>query len=369
MKTKFLKMILFFFIGVITLFVVYFGGVIIYSLITDYKPVNSENLEIQKDSNDPIIVDNQDEYSILTWNIGYCGLGKDDDFFYDGGKNTQPNTENYQKYLNGVYTILEQNKYVDFILLQEIDRGSWRSYSQDQLDLFSDLLDNHFYSFAKTYDVKYVPIPIFNPMGKVLSGMVSFSNRKPEKATRNAFDVNFSWWKRIFMLDRCFISSHFKIGSKELVIINIHNSAFDRENILKPIELKTIKDFALAEFKKGNYVVIGGDWNQNPPNFDAKKYDKSWNVVAIDQPIPNDMFSPDWTWVYPNNEPTERFLDMPFEKGKTKTTVIDFFVLSPNIENLSIRCVANDFSFSDHNPILMNFKFKTDSPAIDSLTQ
>ncbi len=367
MKTKYLKMVLYFFIGIISLVLIYFAFVISYSYFTDYKPQLKEDLEIKKKSNLPEIVDNQDEFSILIWNIGYCGLGSADDFFYDGGKNTMPTTENYQKNLNGIYSVLEQNKYVDFILLQEIDKDAKRSFHQDELDLFTILLDNHYCSFAKTYDVRYVPVPLLKPMGRVVSGMTTLSNRKPYKAIRNAFDVNFTWWKRIFMLDRCFIASHFKIGDKELVIINIHNSAFDTENKLKPVELKTIKDYATSEFGKGNYVVIGGDWNQNPPNFKPNKYDKSWNIISIDEPIPTDMFSADWTWVYPANEPTQRFVDMPFEKGKTKTTIIDAFVLSPNIESLSLRVLVNDFSSSDHNPLLMNFKFKTDSLALEVL--
>ncbi len=368
MKTKHLKMILYVIIGLVALILIYFITIFSIAYFTDYKPQLQEELEISKSSNLPEIVDNQDEFSILIWNIGYCGLGKDDDFFYDGGKNTMPTTENYQKNLNNVYKVLEQNKYVDFILLQEVDRDAKRSFKQDELDLFSTLLDNHYHSFAKTYDVSFVPVPILKPMGKVVSGMVTFSNRKPYKATRNAFDVNFSWWKRIFMLDRCFIASHFKIGEKDLVIINIHNSAFDSENKLKPIELQTIKTYAAKEYEKGNYVVIGGDWNQNPPGFNQNKYDKTWNMVAIDQPIPNTMFSSDWTWVFPNAEPTQRFVDMPFEKGKTKTTIIDAFVISPNIESLSLRVLVNDFTSSDHNPLLMNFKFKADSLNAEILT-
>lgn len=361
MKTKHLKMTLYVIIGLVSLVLVYFIAVFSIAYFNDYKPPLNEDLEIKKVSNLPEIIDNQDEFSILIWNVGYCGLGKDDDFFYDGGKSTMPSTENYQKNLNNVYKILEQNKFVDFILLQEVDREAKRSYKQDELDLFTTLLDNHFYSFAKTYDVSYVPMPLFKPMGKVVSGMATLSNRKPYKATRNAFDVNFSWWKQIFMLDRCFIASHYKIGDKDLVIINIHNSAFDSENKLKPIELQTIKTYATKEYEKGNYVVIGGDWNQNPPTFNPQKYDKSWNIVSVDEPIPSDMFPSDWTWVYPNAEPTQRFVDMPFEKGKTKTSIIDAFVISPNVESLSLRVLVNDFSASDHNPLLMNFKFKTDS--------
>ena len=44
--------------------------------------------------------------------------------------------------------------------------------------------------------------------------------------------------------------------------------------------------------------------------------------------------------------------------NSTVTTVTDFFLISPNIETLSIRNLDLNFEFSDHNPVLMNVKLK-----------
>ena len=52
---------------------------------------------------------------------------------------------------------------------------------------------------------------------------------------------------------------------KELIVINIHNSAYDKSGIKKNKEKQHILNFAEREFEKGNYVVIGGDWNRSPP--------------------------------------------------------------------------------------------------------
>ena len=64
----------------------------------------------------------------------------------------------------------------------------------------------------------------------------------------------------------------------------------------------------------------------------------------------------DWKWFYDNTIPSERFTDEPYIKNKTKTTIIDFFLASPNIELSSVRTLDLGFANSDHNPVLLNFK-------------
>jgi len=48
---------------------------------------------------------------------------------------------------------------------------------------------------------------------------------------------------------------------------------------------------------------------------------------------------------------TNRNVDKPYTKGKTPATVIDFFVLSPNVMLISANRVQNNFEFSDHQPV------------------
>ena len=74
------------------------------------------------------------------------------------------------------------------------------------------------------------------------------------------------------MLDRCFVVSRFQLeNGKELVLLNTHNSAYDAGGKMRDEEMPVIRDLMLKEFEKGNYVVAGGDWNQNPPSYDISK--------------------------------------------------------------------------------------------------
>ena len=57
--------------------------------------------------------------------------------------------------------------------------------------------------------------------------------------------------------------------------------------------------------------------------------------------------------VFDSANPTNRDVDIPYKKGVTKTTVIDFFVVSPNVEVKSVVVIPMGFACSDHEPVMM----------------
>jgi hypothetical protein len=72
----------------------------------------------------------------------------------------------------------------------------------------------------------------------------------------------------------------------------------------------------------------------------------------------SDYLPADWTWAYDNKIPSNRTVIAPYNPSETTTTVIDFFLLSPNISSVSIKCVDLGFQNSDHNPVIMQAKLK-----------
>lgn len=138
-----------------------------------------------------------------------------------------------------------------------------------------------------------------------------------------------------------------------MILINIHNSAFDKGDLRK-IQIETLRQVALKEYGKGNWVIIGGDWNMNPPGFDPDKIttgDKTFTVET--EKIPNDFLPKGWKWIYDEKRPTNRSVITSYTKGETPTTIIDFFLLSPNIQCLNVETINFAFSFSDHNPVFL----------------
>lgn len=343
----FLKLVLI----LIIMVALYLGGVILYGTITDYQPPLIEKIEPQ--GSFTVLDTNKSGFSFLTWNMGYGGLGKEMDFFYDGGKMVRPGKKLVSRYLQGISGFLAANDTIDFICINEIDLDSRRSYRTKQTDTLSKVLATHGYLYANNYVSRYVPVPFTEPMGKVLAGLALYSKYYPTEAMRYAFVANYAWPKKLFMLDRCFILARYPLkNNRSLVVINTHNEAFDNGSIRKA-QMAVLKDKMLEEYKKGNYVVVGGDWNQNPVGFDknAIRGDIAEDVMP---PIEKEFLPSGWQWVFDPLVSTNRSNVKPFVRGENKTTLIDFFVISPNLSVKSIKTIDLGYENSDHNPVIMN---------------
>ena len=106
--------------------------------------------------------------------------------------------------------------------------------------------------------------------------------------------------------------------------------------------------------EKGNYVIAGGDFNQCPigiePQYVADVYDSNDFVY-----MPDLLFPKEWNYVYDSTCPTNRNADVPYVRGETKTSTIDFFIVSPNVEAKSVKTIDLQFEHSDHNPVEATF--------------
>jgi len=129
MKT--VKKILKIFLIIIAILVPGFIGLILYAMASEYKPGDKE-LIAQPDNSS--VLNDSSIFSLLTWNIGYAGLDKDMDFFKDGGTKVITPKNKCLDNISLIGDFLLKNDTVDFILLQEIDRESKRSYRIDQYE-------------------------------------------------------------------------------------------------------------------------------------------------------------------------------------------------------------------------------------------
>lgn len=337
----------------ILLIIIALGLLIAYATISDYKP--EPQTEVFQSDNPDVISDSL-EINLLVWNIGYCGLSKDMDFFYDGGKNVRTTKENVLNNIKQVKKFILQNDSIDFYLLQEVDKRSKRSYKTNQYDTLNFVLKGYIAQFGKNYDVWHVPLPFSNPLGIVESGLATFTKYEPALSVRYSFEGNYAWPKGLFMLDRCFLVNRYPVDNgKELLVINTHNSAYD-DGSLKKRQMEYLKTFLLDEYKKGNYIIVGGDWNQSPGELDYN-YDYMFDTISHSR-IDKDYPAPGWTWMFDNNVPTNRRLKWPFNPETSLTTVIDFYLISPNVEMIEVKTINLEFENSDHQPVLAKVKLK-----------
>lgn len=322
--------------------------------LTDYTPAKIEDLSIKYGKQ--LSVEDQEEFTVLSWNLGYCGLGKEMDFFYDGGKQVRSTEALAEKYLSENLSFIQSLDSIDFFIFQEIDKKAKRSYFIDQAEKINTILPSYHSIFTKNYKVPFVPIPLLNPLGGVEAGMMTFSRFTPVEASRYAYPNIATWPNNLFLLDRCFILSRFDLPSgKEIVLINTHNSYYVKGDSLRMIELNILKNKMLQEYEKGNYVVVGGDWNKFPPYFHEKSSLSSDLLQADIQALDLNYLPSDWAYAFDSEIPSNRELREAYLKGKTKVSGIDFFVVSPNVKIKNCKAHSLDFANSDHNPIQLRF--------------
>jgi len=343
---------------VILLLVLVPASVLITNIVKDYKPDDKTMIE-ENPSFDTIHIDSVSSFNLMSWNIGYCGLSNEMDFFYDGGTKVRPSKEKvFENYIE-IQDFLQNDSITDFFLLQEVDNKSKRSYKMKEYDNLwgLKLLDGYSAYYAINYKVWFVPLPLTNPMGKVESGLVSITRFKPKSVIRISYPSLEKFPMKYFMLDRCIMVIRCQLSNgKDLTIINTHNSAFD-DGSQRKLEMNMLKKYLLQEFEAGNYVIAGGDWNQVPPGFkpDFKKdsFDPGYSIGAPDNFLPDG-----WTWAFDNRVPTNRKVDKAYSRGTTGTTVIDYFIVSPNLKVDSIANLDMEFRHSDHNPVTLTVSFR-----------
>lgn len=357
---KILKTILKALLIVISVLAVGFIGLIVYAIVSDFKPDEEELIAL---SDKPSILDDSLSYSLLTWNIGYAGLDKEMDFFYDGGTKVITPESTCMDNISGIEDFLLRNDTIDFICLQEIDRDSKRSYHIDQYQRLAEKLTGYNPFFAKNYDVFFVPTPPANPMGKVISGIATYSKYMPESSTRYSLPGDFGFPTQLFYLDRCFMVNRYSIeNGKELILINTHNEAFDKGGVIRKFQMEKLREFFLKEYNSGNYVIAGGDWNQYPPDFKAaftanREFTGQIGNFFLNG-IEPDYMPGGWKWIFDPTTPSFRTNITAYDPATTPTSVCDIFLISPNVVSVYVKCHDLGFANSDHNPITMQVKLR-----------
>ncbi|MGE0077881.1 MAG: endonuclease/exonuclease/phosphatase family protein [Bacteroidales bacterium] len=348
-----MRRILRFLVITILFAVVLFGLFLAYSSLTCFNP-KPEVVVWASEKPDTIPTDSV--FTLQTWNIGYAGLGDNMDFFYDEGTKVRDTKERTLENLDSITAFLGRNSNMDFIFLQEVDFDSHRTYGIHQPEYLAKVLSCQS-SVGFNYDVAFVPIPVSNPMGGVLSGVVTFSHAVPKISTRYQYPGKFSWPSRVFNLRRCMLVNRYPTSNgKELILINTHNSAFD-DGSMKAQEMGFLKTFILKEYLEGNYVVVGGDWNQSPPRFPLSTFKDNYKVCFFRLTnIDTSFIAKQWTWAFDPTEPTNRYLNEPYVQGKNYTGILDFFLLSPNVAMVECKTRNLKFRSSDHNPVQLSFK-------------
>lgn len=339
---------------VLLVIVILAAALIAWLSISEYKPAPVEALEISGTGGEAI--DAEEPLEVLSWNIGYAGLGEGSDFFMDGGKDVKSaDRATVEKYLAGIKDYIASDP-ADLIMLQEVDVNSARTYGINEAEYLAGANSVH----ALNYSCPFVPFPM-PPMGRINSGIFTTTDYAIDSAERVALPCPFSWPVSTANLKRCLLVSYLPIegSDKQLVLVNLHLEAYD-DGEGKIAQTNQLKEFISAEYEKGNYVIAGGDFNQTFPG--------SLNTYPIINPelwtpgvLDNSLLPEGWSFVYDTRVPTCRLLNQPYDPSDLEHTqhyIIDGFIISPNVELNNIESIDLGFENSDHNPVRMTVTLK-----------
>lgn len=350
LKKKVLKVIGYVFLTIVILVSVFVG----YLTVREYRPDEVEKLNVKTGDRK---LEAGKEFTVLSYNTGYAGLSKNEDFFMDGGKKVQPESkELVEANLDGITKTLKEEN-ADIYFLQEVDVNSKRSYHINEQKVYEDNLGIPG-NFACNFKCDFVPYPL-PPIGKVTSGLVTMTNYKVSEASRIALPESFKWPVKTCNLKRCMLEERVPVSGtdKELVLINFHLEAYDSGEG-KIAQSKMLAQKLKKEYEKGNYVIAGGDFNQTFEGMDTYPiHDKeSWvpGKVSVDE------LEEGFSFAVSDNAPTCRLLNGPYSGNyeESQVYVIDGFIVSDNIEVVKVENIDTQFEFTDHQPVKLNVKLK-----------
>ncbi len=347
------------------------GGYIIYVFAQYYRL--DDNLVIKSDNNTEIMASADGEYTAMTYNIGFGAYDVPYSFFLDQGSDKLTGKKQVGKYskavskdnvlknINGSIDLVSKHN-ADFLFMQEVDIKGDRSYEVNQYDMIrkSAYLKDYSHNFAQNFDSAYLMYPLNDHHGANKAGLATFSKYNVESNLRRQYPLD-DGFAKFLDLDRCFMISRVPItktdGTKgELTLINNHMSAYDEGGTIRALQLEMLKKVMDEEEAKGNYVIVGGDFNHDLTQdlFPTTQNRPSW----ISDLKPSDMNEGFSIAKVPNNKVgTCRAGEIPYVKGVNYEVVVDGFIVSDNIKIVKVENVDAGYLYSDHNPAKLTFKF------------
>lgn len=335
----------------------YLGYVLLsYSRIED----NQEIIPLKTGEDNAVKLD--ESYTIVTQNIGFGAYTQDFTFFMDGG--TQSWAESEESVIECIEKAGDTAEFYepDFILFQEVDFDSTRSYHINQREILEKRFNYLSSAFAVNYNSAFLMYPFNQPHGASKAGILTLSRYNISSALRRSLPISESFSK-FLDLDRCYSVSRIPVeNGKELVIYNVHLSAYGGSDEIRAAQMTMLFNDMKSEYEKGNYCVCGGDFNHDFTGDSTQKLNGGQKVdFGWAQPFPIE-FLPECINRCTDYKgellvPTCRNCDIPYKDGNF-TIIVDGFLVTDNVEAVSVENIKTDFVYSDHNPVVLEFKLK-----------
>lgn len=343
------------------LFLVMLVGYIVYLFAAYYRLEDSLPLAVENSDALPQTSAGE-SYNLVSYNLGFGAYTPDYSFFMDGGRESRTRSaENAIRNITGAAeNVLELEP--DFIFFQEVDIDSTRSYHVDQLALLREILPKYGAVFAQNYDSPYLFWPPVEPHGASKSGLVTFSAFQIDCALRRSLPIE-TGISKFMDLDRCYSVSRLPVDNgKTLCLYNAHLSAYTTNGNTAVNQLNMLLEDMSQEYEAGNYVICGGDFNRDLLGDSSLVFGHSGDGENWAKPFPTEVLPEHISLPSSLDEehpvPSCRDTGDVYDPDSTFVLTVDGFLVSDNVSVNETRVVDNGFTWSDHQPVLMNFTLK-----------
>ncbi len=329
-----------------------------YDRIDDNVP-----LEVRGSAAETAAVDR--EYTIVSYNIGFGAYTADFTFFMDGGKESRARSEESVRECVGGTAETALSFEPDIVLFQEVDTDATRSHHVDEAAQIIDAFDaaGSFDSvFAQNYHSAYLMYPLPQPIGASESGLLTLSRADITSSLRRSLPIA-EGVKKILDLDRCYSISRIPTDDgKELVLFNVHTSAYGTDAAQGNAQMEMLFGDLKAEYEKGNYVVCGGDFNHDFTG-DSREYFNPGTdrIYSWCQPFPAELIPEGFSRCTDYSEgmvDSTRYTDIPYSEDSF-IVILDGFIVSDNVTCSYVQNIDTGYKYTDHNPVVMKFRLKS----------
>ena len=343
--------------GILCVFLLAVIGYVLY-VILSYDRIEDHQVLAPAGRPSSDCLDADGEFTVVTQNCGFGAYSPDFTFVMDGGRQSWANDrETVVDDIDGLAEAAASFS-PDFILFQEIDFDSTRSYHVDERAQMQAHFPDYAEVFAVNYHSAFLMYPFTQPHGASNSGILTFSRTGITSAERRSLEIS-TGFSKFLDLDRCYSIQRIPVeNGKELVLINLHLSAYGTDAAQGNAQLEMLFDDMKKEYEQGNYVICGGDFN----------HDFTGNSIQTFNPGSDAEFS--WCHPFPDAIIPEGFTkctdyaegmvastrntDIPYSE-ESFTVILDGFLVSDNVECRFVQNIDTGFLYTDHNPVVMRF--------------
>jgi len=281
--------------------------------------------------------------AIFTWNLGYAGLGAGSDFKADGGAHVFPPSRRAARANADAIADVLRREDADIVLLEELAHAGPINYWVNLKTRVDAAMSDRARLYASDFKTLIAPWPIAMDHGQGVYTRRAFADAEAVPLPGEAGTIFGAYRHYKALASRL-------AGQQNWTVASVHLAAFDPGAATRTRQLRDLLAWAEREYQCGRRVVIGGDFNLRLAETDFPNTTDSKFLFWL-YPFPFHALPAGWRLAADASTPSVRTNERPYIVRQNYTTVIDGFIVSPNVAVEAVRGVDLGFANSDHNPV------------------